>query len=95
MAAAKTGLPKYERIAGGHAFAARVSAVEPFGQVAGAMTLRFSDSPKRVNLIPEWVAANRPVAGGYFVLEDDADGNTSCRFVDATAFSAEFKRPNG
>lgn len=91
MAAEKTGLPKYTSAAG-VAYAARVKAVEPYvrhGLPAGCKTLTFSDSPKRVNLIPEWVSANNPVPGGYFVVED-LQGNTICRFVPADTFTVQF-----
>lgn len=88
MAAAKTGLRKYETSAG-YAFAARISAIDEFFGMQGAKTLKFSDSPKHVNLIPTWIVANNPVVGGYFVVED-VSGNTICRFVDEATFAAEF-----
>lgn len=91
MAAEKTGLPKYTGPSG-NAYAARVQTVVPFqknGAPAGAKTLTFSDSPKRVNLIPEWIAANNPAVGGYFVVEDYS-GNTICRFVDASTFAQQY-----
>lgn len=94
MAASKTGLPKYTTTsnAAGVAYAARIKAITPFekaGAPSGAKTLTFDGSPKSVNLITDWLAVNNPVVGGYFVVED-IHGNTVCRFVDATTFSAQF-----
>ena len=88
MGAERTGLKKYQG-ASSVVYAARISEILLFVPFPGAKTLRFDDSPKKVNLIPEWLASNNPVIGGYFVVED-MQGNTICRFVDATAFSAEF-----
>lgn len=91
MSAEKTGLKKYKN-ANADAYAACVQEIVPFnkpGAPSGAKTLTFSDSPKRVNLIREWLEANNPVVGGYFVVED-VQGNTICRFVDAATFSSAF-----
>lgn len=95
MSASRTGLPKYTTSANeaGCAYAAKIQEIVPFdkaGAPRGAKTLTFSDSPKRVNLIPEWIASNLPVVGGYFVVED-YQGNTICRFVDASTFASQFK----
>jgi len=89
MAASKTGLPKYTS-SSGDAFSARIKDIADFAPVLGAKTLTFEDSPKHVNLIPEWIAANNPAVGGYFVVED-VSGKTVCRFVDASTFTAQFK----
>jgi hypothetical protein len=94
MSAEKTGLKKYTTVTNqaGCAYAGRIEAVAAYNKIgapSGAKTLTFSDSPKRVNLIPEWIAQNNPAVGGYFVVED-LHGNTVCKFVDATTFSAAF-----
>lgn len=90
MAASKTGLPKYAK-GDGFVFAARINEIVPYiyPRAVGAKTMRFSDSPKKVNLIGEWIAANNPVIGGYFVVED-VNSNTICRFVDANTFAGQY-----
>lgn len=94
MSASKTGLPKYRRISGAdYVYAARVGSMVPFtnpGAPAGSQTLWFSDSPKKVNLIGDWINANNPAVGGYFLVEDDAAGQTTCRYLDAATFASEF-----
>ena len=89
MGAERTGLKKYQG-ASGVVYAAKVSEVTPFFGMNGAKTLRFEDSKKKVNLIPDWVAANNPSVGGYFLAED-VSGNTICRFMEAAAFDAQYQ----
>ena len=79
-----------KRDGSGHVFAAQISEVRPF-HMPGSQTLLFSNSNKRVNLIPAWVRANNPQVGGYFVVEDDAHANTICRYVAGVEFDALFE----
>lgn len=95
MAASKTGLQEYKNASGVSVFAARITAIEPFaepGAEPGSLTLRFikPTGASKAHLRGGWCAANKPEVGGYFMVEDDANGKTSCRYVGAEAFKRDY-----
>ena len=96
MSASKTRLTKYGSADGRIVYAARITKIEPFdepGVPPGCLILHFNKStgPSRSNLTAAWVAANKPEVGGYFVIQDEANGLTSCHYENAVSFEASHK----
>lgn len=86
MAASKTGLHEYKAKDRKSVFASQITAIEPFaepGAEPDSLTLRFMKhtGSSKAHLRGGWCAVNKPQIGGYFVVEDDANGKTLCRYV--------------
>ena len=91
MAASKTRLTKYLGADGAAVYAAKITSIEPFVKMPGALTLKFGELDKQAHLIPAWIAEHSPQVGGYFVAYDLPDGQTMCRYETADTIARNYR----
>jgi len=94
MSASRTGLHHFKSADGKSVYAAKITTItefKPAGAPAGSMRLFFEDLDKQVNLVGQWIRDNNPKVGGYFLVEDTKDKETTCRYIGDNEFVKQYK----